>query len=109
MSLLNWIALVLSLVLWVVQQYIGHGVGMASSAPTKKGSPQDIYLNRVEIVRGIVGYGALLIFISQLIPIPLVKTIGLIILAISLLSLAALRFGLLRYRLPKPEVTQADE
>src|SRR5262245_45264477 len=108
MSLLNWIALVLSPVLYVLQLYMGHGIGMASSARIKKGSAQDIYLDRMEKVRGIVFFGALLTFISQLVPVPVVKTIGLIILVISFLSVAIFWSGLLRFRLPKPDVNEDD-
>ncbi|SRR5258708_14746417 len=106
MSILNWIALALSVVLWIIQQYIGAGVAMASSAPMKKGSREDIYSDRVEFVRGIVAFGAVLTFISQLIPVPVVKTVGLIIMAIAFLSVAILWSGLLRVRLPKPDVTK---
>ena len=106
MSVLNWIALALSVVLWIIQLQIGHGIGMASSAPIKEGSPKGIYLDRVEFVRDIVFFGALLTFISQLIDVPIVKTGGLIILAISFLSVAILWSGLLRFRLPKPDVTE---
>lgn len=94
--------------LWIISQYIGAGVGMASSAPIKKGSREDIYLDHVQIVGRIVAYGALLTCISQLIDVPIVKTVGLIILAISFLSVAILRLGLLRFRLPKPDVTEED-
>jgi hypothetical protein len=106
MSVLNWIALALSVVLWIIQLYIGHGVGMASSTPMKKGSPEYLYLNRVEIVRGIVTLGAILTFISQLIDVPLVKNVGLVILAISLLSVVILWSGLLRLGLTKADATE---
>jgi hypothetical protein len=109
MSVLNWIALGLSLVLWMIGQNIGHGVGMASSAPIKKGSAEDVYLDRVQVVGAIAAFGALFTFVSQLIPIPIVKTVGLVILAISFLSVALLFSGLLRFRLPEPDVTAEDQ
>jgi hypothetical protein len=109
MSIINWIALALSLVLWMIQLQIGAGVGMASSAPMRKGSREDVYLDRVEAVRGIVFFGALLTFISQLIDSPAVKNIGLIILAISFLSVAILWSGLLSHRLPAPDLTEEEQ
>jgi hypothetical protein len=109
MSILNWLALALAVVLWVIQLYIEHGIGMASSAPIRKGSAEDIYLNRLEAVKGILFLGSLLTFITQLIDNPLVKNIGLIILAISLLSLAVFWSGLLSYRLPKPDVSAEEQ
>lgn len=105
MTILNWLALVLSVVLWVIQLYIGHGVGMASSTPMKKGSPEYVYLDRVEAVRGIVWLGAILTFITQLIDVPWVKTVGLVILAIALLSVAVFLTGLLQLGLPKGDAS----
>ena len=89
MSILNWIALVLAVVLWIVSQNIANGVAMASST-VKEGSPADKALDHMETIGGIAAVGALLTFISQLIPIPAVKTVGLIILAISFLSVEIL-------------------
>ncbi|MFN8419486.1 MAG: hypothetical protein U0528_09630, partial [Anaerolineae bacterium] len=83
-------------------------IGMASSDPIEKGSPEHVYLNRVEGVRGIVALGALLTFITQLIDSPIVKTIGLVILALALLSVAALWSGLPGFRLPKTAATKDD-
>ena len=109
MSLLNWIAIALSIVLWIIGQHIGHGIGMASSAPIRDGSAEDIYLSRVGFIGGIVAIGSILTFISQLIPVPIVKTIGLIILTISILSVAILTSGLLRLRLPPHDVTAEEQ
>jgi hypothetical protein len=108
MSILNWIAIPLAVVLWIIQLYIGHGIGMASSHPIKQGSPEDIYLDRLETARLIVTLGAILTLISQLIDVPVVKTVGLIIMVISFLVVAVVWLGLLSYRLPNSDVTEDD-
>jgi hypothetical protein len=107
-SALNCIGLILSVVLWMIHQQIGAGVGMMSSAPMEKGSPEDVYLDRVQMAEGIIAFGSILSFISQLIDNSLVKTAGWGILAISFLTVAVVWSGLLGYRLPKPHVTDDD-
>lgn len=89
MSILNWIALVLAVVLWMVSQNMMHGIAMASST-VEKGSPEDMRLDRVERVAAIAAVGAVLTLICELIPIDIVKTGGIIIVAISCLSVAIL-------------------
>jgi len=104
---INWIALALSVVVHVICQYIGHGTAMASSG-YRKGSAQDIYLERVQSAGGIAQLGAIVSFISQWIPVTIVRTIGLIILGISILSLVAIWSGLLRFRLPNTDLAEDD-
>ncbi len=104
---INWIALALSVVVHFICQKIGSGVAMASSG-YKKGSAQDIYLGRVQLTGGIAQLGAILSFISQLIPVPIVRTVGLIILVISILAIVVIWSGLLRFRLPNTDLTEDD-
>ena len=42
------IAIALSVALWIISQYVGHSVGMDSSAPIEKGNREDVYLDRVQ-------------------------------------------------------------
>jgi len=86
MELLNWITLALAVGLWIMAQNIGAGVAMASSAPLKKGSPQDILLDRTETLGRIAALGAVVAFICELIPIPVVKTAGTVIVVVSFLA-----------------------
>lgn len=108
MLAINWIALALSIVVHIICQYIGHGVAMASSGH-EEGSVQDIYLGRVQSAAGIAQLGAIASFISQLIPVPIVRTVGLIILAISILSIVVIWSGLLRLRLPDTDLTEEGQ
>jgi Mn2+/Fe2+ NRAMP family transporter len=86
MDLLNWITLALAVVLWMIAQNIGIGVAMASSAPVETGSPQDILLDRTETLGRIAALGAVVAFICELIPIPVVKTAGTVIVVVSILA-----------------------
>jgi hypothetical protein len=90
MELLNWITLALAVVLWIMSQNIGASVGMASSAPVEKGSPQDILLDRTETLGGIAALGAVVAFTCELIPIPVVKTAGTVIVVASMLAVQIL-------------------
>jgi hypothetical protein len=90
MELLNWITLALAVVLWIMAQNIGAGVGMASSAPVEKGSPQDILLDRTETLGRIAALGAVVAFICELIPISVVKTAGTVIAVVTFLAVQIL-------------------
>ena len=76
MELLNWITLALAVVLWIMSQNIGASVGMASSAPVEKGSPQDILLDRTETLGGIAALGAVVAFTCELNPHPRCENCG---------------------------------
>jgi hypothetical protein len=90
MELLNWITLASAVALWIMSQNIGASVGMASSAPLEKGSPQDILLDRTETLGRIAALGAVVAFICELIPIPVVKTAGTVIVVVSILAVQIL-------------------
>ena len=104
MSIWNWLALPVAFWLWTVWRMIAHWYTMYEA---EKGSAEDIYMERSYFVGGMIGYGALFTFITQLIPIPAVKNFGLVLLAISFVLLAILKSGVLEYDLnekSKPKI-----
>lgn len=98
MSLLNWIVLILSVIVHIRCQIVGGGIAMASSTE-KDNSKESIYLDRLEIANGIAQLGAYLSFISQLVPVDWVKSVGVAILVVALVSTVLLHSGLLEYGL----------
>lgn len=103
MSGINGLAIVLSIVVWIATQYLGAGTGMASSQQIEEGSPDDIYLKRKDTAAGIAAMGALLTFITQWIPVAIVRTVGQIMMVIAILALLSVWTGIIGYGLPEDE------
>jgi len=84
---------------WFLAQTTGAGIGMASSYEGNSPS-QRAYQNRMEIANGIAQVGALLAFISQWVPVAMVRTAGWVVLGVAVLAMIAVKTGVLRLGLP---------
>jgi hypothetical protein len=97
------VVIILSIVVWIRLQYIGHGVGMASSG-LEEGSPLDIYLGRVQGASGIAAISTMISFVTQLIPVRTVNMIGWFTIIISIICILVIITGVLRLRLPDTNI-----
>ena len=64
-SIVNLLVIILAIVVWIVLQYVGHGIGMASSQSIEEGSSLDIYLSRMQKMARFTGVGAIISLVTQ--------------------------------------------